>query len=141
MRTLPSLRIQHQYGESLFVPPIRAAVINGALRPTIVWGDAIPTLIPEVETLIVAREELAPRTMFGFWRRRLDYSIVTQDRIDGILSGFTDEGYPLRVRIPNYSDPPETIRSFVAELPRFVGELRMVSMDQVLDQNLLRQQR
>lgn len=132
-RAVPKMQAAH--GESLFVPKIMMLNVGGHAKSSVVWGDGIPTLLPEVDIVFVYRDELAPKPLFG--QRTKDHCLVTQSELDDVLEPLSEKGYPLPVRTPTYVEAPAVISKFVRKLPKYTGPLERVTMDRVLSRELL----
>ncbi|WP_322051598.1 hypothetical protein [Paraburkholderia bannensis] len=126
---------QASYGESLFVPRIMPLSINGQLRTVVVWGDGIPELFPEVDMLLVVRDELAPESSSGV--RQKDKCLIAQRSASEILAPLTDDGYALRVRKPAYNVAPDAVRKFIRSLAPTTDHIAGVAMDSILDEELV----
>ena len=126
--------IQSSLGEDVFVPRISWTTVDGQLASAVVWPDGIATLIPQVEMLIIGREELAPTRLF---RRQKDSFAIPQTAVDGVLASFESGVYPLPCRVPQYAVPPESVKQFVRGLPSDSRALQVLSADTVLNQELV----
>ncbi|MFC4278220.1 hypothetical protein [Achromobacter aloeverae] len=130
---------QQSCGDMLFVPSILFVMVDGQLQSAVVWGDGIPTLMPKTDTVIVVRDKLAPKPLFR--SRVKDICIVAPDGLDALLGPFVEKGYAMPVRMPTYEMPSRDIARFFGNLPPFAGQLQVVSVDQVLTQDLLKEVR
>jgi len=126
---------QASFGESLFVPRIMPLLINGELHTVVVWGDGIPELIPEVDMLLIIRDELAPVPANGVHQK--DKCLVLQNSVNEILAPLSDDGYALRVRKPTYNVAPDAVRKFIRSLPQTTDHITGVAMDSILDGELV----
>ena len=131
--------VQSDLGESVFVPRVVMFKVDGALRSVAVWSDGIPTLLPEVDAVLVYRNELAPRPLFG--QRIKDHCLIGGEQLDGTLAELGDEGYALKVRTPTYIDVPKGVRSFITGLMKNEVRLEGVAMDGVLSGELFERYR
>lgn len=131
--------VQSELGESVFVPRVMMFKVDGALRSVAVWSDGIPTLLPEVDAVLVYRDELAPRPLFG--QKAKDHCLIGHERLDGTLTALSDEGYALKVRTPTYIDVPKSVRSFIGGLSKTAARLEGVAMDGVLSEELVERYR
>lgn len=127
--------LQEEFGEVLFVPTIMLATIDGHLRSAVVWGDGIPTLMPQTDAVIVVRDELAPKPLFR--PRTKDTCVVAPDKLANLLGPFVEKGYALPVRVPEYERPTGDIGKFFRGLRAFTGQLKIVSVGDVLSEELL----
>jgi hypothetical protein len=125
---------QAKFDQSLFVPRIMMLAVNGELTTVVVWGDGIPELIPEVQAVLVVRQELSPNAMTG--QNVKDNCLLPQSSLDSVLAPFTDNGYPLRARIPKYNEAPEALRSFIKSLQPTRDHITGIALENVLDREL-----
>ncbi len=51
--------LQRELGEGVFVPKVSFATVEGALQAFVVWPDAIASYVPEVDVVVLVRDELA----------------------------------------------------------------------------------
>ncbi|MBN3765267.1 hypothetical protein [Burkholderia sp. Ac-20365] len=123
---------QAKFGQSLFVPRIMMLAVNGELITIAVWGDGIPELIPEVQAVLVVRDALSP--LKG--SNTKDRCLVSQDKLDSILAPLANSGYPRRVRIPQYNEPPQAVRSFIQSLMPTSDHITGIPLESVLDREL-----
>jgi hypothetical protein len=126
--------VQSEFGESVFVPRIMMFKVDGALRSVAVWGDGIPTLLPDVDAVLVYRDELAPKPLFR--QKVKDHCLIAPEQLDAVLTPLADEGYALKVRTPTYIDAPKAVRSFIGKLRKTAARLEGVAMDGVLSEEL-----
>ncbi len=126
--------VQGELGETVFVPRIMMFKVDGVLKSVAVWSDGIPTLLPEVDAVLVYRDELAPKPLFR--RKVKDHCLVRHKQLDGILTPLSDDGYALRVRVPTYIDAPKAVRSFVCGLGKSTARMEGIAMDSVLGDEL-----
>lgn len=131
-RAVPKMQAAH--GESVFVPKIMMLNVGGQAKSSVVWGDGIPTLLPEVDIVFVYRQQLAPKPLFG--QRTKDHCLVTHSQLDGVLEPLSEKGYPLPVRTPAYVETPPVVSKFVRKLPKYTGPLERVTMDRVFSREL-----
>lgn len=131
-------RIQNAMHEDVFVPRIMFFEIDGAAMSAVVWGDAIPILIPEVDVVLIARQQLAPRRLF---RRRPDAAAIPIGELSALLNAFPVSDQPLRHRRVIYDRPPEEIVQFVRSLEPDTAAIKGLPIDQVLSSELLAEAR
>ena len=53
---------------------VSALNVAGEVKSSVVWGDGIPTQLPEVDVVLVYRDELAPKSLFG--QRVKDHCLI-----------------------------------------------------------------
>ncbi|EJL81215.1 hypothetical protein PMI16_04821 [Herbaspirillum sp. CF444] len=129
--------LQTRIGESMFVPTVMFATIDGRVQSIVVWGDGIPTLMPLTDVVLVVRDKFAPKPLFRA-KQGKDHCLVSPGDLNGLLGPSTDEGYALPVRVPNYIDPGADIVRWIGKLQAFSGDLKLVRPDQVLSEELLK---
>jgi hypothetical protein len=125
------LQLQDAVGD-VFVPRISFLQLGGSLRTFVVWSDAIPFALPDVDVLVLVRDQLARRRWL---RKRRDMCLVT-----------TSEAAPLlRVGRPESGPRPYTLFDrvhlravdFFRRQEVFAGALDALAQDQVLTRELL----
>ncbi|MFC5431085.1 hypothetical protein ACFPTO_20100 [Paraburkholderia denitrificans] len=126
--------MQAALGQSVFVPKIMMLNIEGEAKSSVVWGDGIPTLLPEVDIVFVYRDELAPKPLLG--KREKDHCLIVHSQLDEVLEPLSNKGYPLPVRTPIYVEAPKSVSNFVRKLQKHTGALERVAMDRVLSREL-----
>jgi hypothetical protein len=126
-------QMQAQIGEGYFVPRIFFLEVEGAAKSAVVWPDAIPSLLPQVDYLFVDRRDLAPRRLF---RAIPDRALVPWHNAEHVIrdhSSVTETGAFLL----SYSSPPREIVKMVRNLPPQTQALRGIATDAVLDAELV----
>lgn len=126
--------IQEAVGDDIFVPRILWILYQERLHSAVVWTDGIPALIPDVESVVVVREQLAPRRWLI---RRPDTCVVAAEQLAGILPPLDAGDYPLAVRSLDYQSAPQHVTQFIQSLPAPRDALEPVPHDSVLNQELL----
>ncbi len=109
--------------------------IGVELHTVVVWGDGIPELIPEVDMLLIIRDELAPVLANGVHQK--DKCLVLQNSVNEILAPLSEDGYVLRVRKPTYNVAPDAVQKFIRSLPQTTDHIAGVAMDSILDGELV----
>ena len=125
---------QNTLGEAVFVPRVMFIQLDGRIMSAAVWPDAIPTLIQQVDALVIPRQEFAPRHLF---KRQDDMCVVPFERVLSLLEPFRADGYSIPAFYLPYTTVPANVSSFVKSLKPHVGEMEGVAMDQVLNQELI----
>lgn len=126
--------LQAQYGEEVFIPQIFFLDHEGSVRSSVVWGDAIPIAIPEVDTVILARHELAPRGLL--WKKK-DHGIVPYAEIEPCLSGFSALSDPVPYHALRYTERPQSILDLFAAVVPERSRAAFVSVDEILDREMV----
>jgi hypothetical protein len=128
--------LQEQLGEDIFVPTIMWSEKEGIAETLVVWGDGIPQAMPEVDSILIVREELAPKK---FLRRKQDTSMATWAEVEPLIAEFPIESAALPYRALRYEEPPPHIVEFIKGLTASTGEI--VPLERVLDLELVEKAR
>lgn len=125
--------LQKELGEGVFVPRISLALEQGRLVTYAVWGDAIPIALPQVERVVLVRDELARGWLF----KRKETALVDAATVARWVEAFPMKEGALPYRLMAYTKPSaELVRAF-KEAPALAGQVRMVTFDAVLDAELV----
>ena len=127
-------RRQEAVGNGVFVPRISWVDVDGEPRTGAVWPDALPTVLPEVDLVIVGRQELAPRR---FLLRRPDIVPVPWRQLAPLLAAYPAGAEPLPHRELLADPPPAELVAFVRDLPSHRGRVQALPAHQVLSAELL----
>lgn len=87
--------------------------VEGAARSAAVWPDAIPSLLPKVDYLLVGRKVLAPKR---FFLRRPDVVPVAWDDLEPLLREHSSN-LESRGLFLNYQALPAALAERVRSLP------------------------
>ena len=116
----------------VFVPKISFVQQGGAARTFVVWGDAIPVALPDVDLLVLVRDELAPRRLF---RKQRDICLVATSEAEPMLR------HGRRVGGPSAHTMFERVHLKAVDFFRgrapFSAPLDGLAQDQVLTRELL----
>ena len=123
------------FGENVFVPQIMFVLVDGELRTTCVWTDAIPMLLPEVDSVTNVRIDLAPRSWLG--RRKQDMAMVDRASIAGLLERQASFDQESNAHLFRYDHPPAEVVDFVKSLPAMSSELVRLPNEEVLNEELI----
>jgi hypothetical protein len=125
----------------VFIPRVMYALCDGALRTFCVWPQLIPTALPAVDVVLVMRNELPQGAQGGetgnavvAWndvrKAASKFKLVPGKATAGLQYVLMDYGTAEEA-------PPELV-SFVRDLPAFAGQLQGISLDRILDDELVR---
>lgn len=126
--------LQDGLEEDVFVPKIMFFEVDGVTQSVVVWGDAIPILLPVVDLVLIPRDKLAPRS---FFRRKADMTWMPWADLLPVLSEFPETMEPQRIRRLAYERPPEALADFIRKLPRRKASIRALANDQVVSAELM----
>lgn len=126
--------LQDTVTDDVFVPGIMLLNYNGTPVTAAVWPDAIPSVIPKVDILLIGRKELAPRRLF---KKAEDMAIgswaVFQSILERHKTKMHDNAYYLY-----YESVPQEFKMAVKALsPSADGDLEGLGSDQVLDREIV----
>ena len=139
-------KYQQQLGEDIFAPKISFVLLNHKLLSTIIWTDAIPTLIPRVDLVGIYRMDLAPRRpqprrkylpRRTLQRGKEDMCFASFDKVQPLIGKYEVQDYPLPAFLLDYPSPPDNILRFVKSLKAFKEKIDSVSMDQIVNAELM----
>jgi hypothetical protein len=130
--------IQTQFGEELFVPRIMFLILAGKVASYVVWGDAIPSLIPQVDVVLVPRKQLAPR---GLFQKKDDMCLVPFGDVARAFVQYMVRDYNLPALLIPHPESPAAVKDFVRRLRPHNEKLAGISVDKVLDQELVERYR
>ncbi len=123
--------LQKQLGDDIFVARVSFQRLNDKATSCAIWSEAIPTALPEVDTVIMYRESLAPSTFFG--GRKTDFTIVDYSEILPFLSEVTEkDGQTYKVTTAD-----EKTLSWIKSFPASTTKPEMIAVDQVLDREVV----
>jgi hypothetical protein len=127
---------QEFLSEDRFVPCIFFMEIGGRASSVAVWPDAISELIPHVDFLLIGRDELAPKFLFG--GRKKDQIIVPMAALASDLAAYASDDYPMPAYLLPARRVPDSLRGRIRKLKAtgIVGEA--IPMDKVLNEELVR---
>lgn len=122
--------------KDIFIPHIFYLTINDELRSACVWPDAISTLIPCVDSLIIPRKQLAPKTFF-FGKQKEDLCVVPFTEALPIIAPYRTDEYEFPAfELPSPTTPP-AMKDFVKTLHPDTIKPARVPMDQIYDRELV----
>lgn len=124
---------QQRAGDSVFVPKISFLLRPAGVMSFVTWPDAIPVNLPEVDLVMVAREEFAPWRFFG---RRLDVVMVEWADLLSLIAPFQKEEDGTVYYAMNYRKPPENLVSWVKQQSGQPLKKEAIAVDQILNQEI-----
>lgn len=116
------------------VPRIVLAIHEGKIGSMALWPDGYAGLIPEVDFLVAARNELAPRKLFR--GRVKDRCIIPVQTARSALAAYRSSGEALPAFQINGPESPRAVRDFVRSLQPAATIPKFVPFDHVLDNEL-----
>jgi len=130
-------RQQHQTegGENVFVPRISFITVGGRAQSTAVWTDAIPTHLPEVDAVLIYRDQLRKKNWFRGGEP--DLALALWSDLASLLQEYAREAGPFPFRKLSYTRPPDRVVDYLRSLPILDPKPTFVSMDSVLNADLL----
>jgi hypothetical protein len=125
--------LQARIGDEQFVARIMFLQYETRTVTFATWFDAIPTVLPRVEMLLIGRHKFAPRK---FFLKRQDVALVPWTKVNQAINiekyPVMGMGYSLK-----YDNPPAEIVEFVKGLTAYSDTLAGLPADQVLDRELV----
>ena len=124
--------LQERIGDGVFVPRICFVTHGGQLVSTTVWGNAVPIVLPKTDSVIVGRDEFAPR---GWFRKKGRTALAHWKDVEPLMSSRRSETEPLVHYFCDFDAPPADLVKWIRSLPD-AGSMEAVSADQILDAEL-----
>lgn len=126
--------LQNDATDDVFVPSIMLLVYQQKIVTACVWPDAIPSIIPPVDILLIGRKDLAPRK---FLKKTEDMVVGNWDEFQPLLesqkSKMLGEAFYM-----HYHKAPEQITKHIQQMkPIDLTAFERLSFDQVLDMELV----
>lgn len=129
--------LQATYADAAFVPAVFFMLVDGKAVRAATWGDGIPLVVPQVEYLIVVRDALRPKGLFGFAKKEKDLVWVPFADARALLERHRRPGTDDFVL--DWSEPPKDVVDFVRKLRVVSHDVKRLSPDKVLDEELVAQ--
>ena len=124
--------LQAKVGDDLFVPRIMPLFQAGTILSVAVWGDLVPSVLPEVDLL------LAPLATFkGWFEKEGTIHLLPFDGLTPLLSACKTDAEPLRHWFLDYEQPPRDLLKHVRKSRKSRGQMSLVSWDSLLDLELI----
>jgi hypothetical protein len=96
-------------------------------------------MLPEVDMVIIPRQELVPRTFFG--RTREDIIVVNWSEMLSVLSDFRKETTAVTFHRLDYASRPKNIESFIRKHKPAAPMPKAIPWDHVLDREIVERNR
>lgn len=126
--------LQSELGESVFVPTMMLAFYQGEVKTLVCWTDAIPIAIPEVDLLLLLRDEIAERKLIFF--KNAGIALTTYSSMESILETFPKKEGVLPYRLLSYEKPSEQLIGFFRSQVELKGPPGIIRFDQVLNREM-----
>jgi hypothetical protein len=133
-------RRQNEIGDTAFVPRILFFDARGSVRTGVAW-PGMPILLPAVDIVIVPRQQLEPRPGFvSSWSRPKDDLIACSwTELEPIVRRFQKASGELVYELFSEVTPADFEQAMGEK--RLPNEMKAVTFDHVLDQELIEQAR
>lgn len=128
--------LQEQMGDMIFVPRIVFLRVNGRALSALVWTDAIPIALPQTDYLVLLKNQLASRRLFG---KKQELALAEWQAIAPILSPFPVHAGPVEYRLLQYSEAPASVVAFFRRQATYTGKLEWVPLDSIHDAEFVKQ--
>lgn len=125
--------LQDKLGDDIYVPRIMFCKNQNQIKSFIVWGDAIPIVLPKVDLVVLVKDKLAS---FRFFFKKPVISPVDYHEVEDLFPPeemYSEQG--LSYKILEYYRPPQTIREFY--MKQQPGNIQGISVDRILDDELV----
>lgn len=126
--------LQDKLGDNVFVPMIMVLSFPDEPRTACVWTDAIPTVIPPVDHLLISRSELAPRKWI---RKKDDLALASWNDVEPLLRSHSKKMIGDAFNL-SYERLPADIEKFVRNLKSVeLEEGTILPIDRIIDTELI----
>ena len=89
--------LQNEEGGDIFVPKISLFSQGGRVLAGVVWTDAMPILMPQIDGVVMLRQETAPRKLL---RRKMDRSFLAFSAMAHLFADKPSMDSPSRLHLP-----------------------------------------
>ena len=126
-------RRQSEAGDNIFVPRIMFVSDRSGILSCVVWTDAMPILLPEVDAVLAVRDQLARWRLF---RRKVDRSTVRWHDVVAKIAQYRKVEDGLSYHRLDFTSSPDSLMAWFQNLPANSDKLNGVAVDQILDQEI-----
>ena len=127
---------QQALGESIFVAKIIFLLHEGAARSLAVWPDGIPIALPDVDLVMLGRDELAPRSPLG--KKQTEKALVPRSELVSLLRLGIRKETPAPHTVLDYDERPAPVTDFFKSFRASNAPLQGVGVDKILNREILR---
>ncbi|MBI4057785.1 hypothetical protein HY405_00465 [Candidatus Microgenomates bacterium] len=132
--------LREEKGENIFVPRILFHLVNGEVKSFVTWSDAIATVFPFVDTVIVYRDELATAKSFSIGKEpdlvTLSYNEVLPILNDAVVTDASQQYKTFQPDLVSF-EQYLSIRKWVTSLKTSPNKPEVVSVDRIMDKELV----
>jgi hypothetical protein len=125
-------QLQTTVGQGKYVPLVFFLNVDNKTVTASVWPDGIPIITPKVDYFFVARQDLAPRSLFS---KKHDTILVDWHTASPILAKFGSQS-PDGTMTLDYDSPPKEVASFIRSQRAKAYTGKGISPDRVLETEL-----
>jgi hypothetical protein len=125
-------RRQAQIGEQCYVARIFFVEAGSGAQTATLWPDAITSVLPKADYVIVGRNELAPK---GFFGKKPDTLLVDWKELEPVIAANAAQETTDAFRL-TYASPPDGVAQFVRNLPKRSRKFTGISADAVINSEL-----
>jgi hypothetical protein len=131
--------LQDSMNEDVFVPMIMFCTYQGELKTLVSWPDAIPIALPEVDLMILGREELNKRTKLFSFGKQPGIAVATYESVQKHINSYPMAQGALPYRRVFYEQEPKALAEYFLAQPDMKEKPEIVGFDQVLDDELVQE--
>jgi hypothetical protein len=126
--------LQEQLGDDIFVPRILFIEQAGTVATTVVWPDGIPMAFPESDVVLIQRKQILPKR---FFRSVEDMVLAARSDVEPIIHDFPLQQGTVPYRLLSYTSVPASVVSKLREFPATLDKPNGISVDKILNQELV----
>jgi hypothetical protein len=121
--------------KDIFIPTISFALVNNVLSTFVVWPDAISTIIPKVDYVLIMRKELGPKK---FFRKTQDQFFVTFDSLNTNMKNYQSQFKGFIVYDLPCPETPLILKEYVKKINPIENHVKMIAPDSILSSELVK---
>lgn len=126
--------LQERMGDGIFVPMIMFLRHECRIASFVVWSDAMPFVLPEVDSISLYRYELAQRRWF---KKKPTIALIPFSRFGSLQLGAEKFSGPMDYWVINHYPPPPELAQLFREEKEIPEKLDGVAVDKILNEELV----
>ncbi len=127
-------RLQEKLTDHVFVPTIMFAAHKNQMKTLVCWTDAIPIALPEVDLILLNRDQIAKKKMMIF--KSSSMALVQYESIKPLVEKFPQEQGALPYLLLSYQHPPANVIDFFNKQATLTDAISIIPLDQILEKEL-----
>lgn len=122
--------------DDVFIPRVSFLTVGADVWTVVVWTDAMPAVLPEVDGVLVYRDSIK-KARWAIWKKAADVALVSwADLIARLPAGGLDAGAPRTRNLAGFRPSGEFV-DYLRALPAIAADMKLIPADQVLNRELV----